>query len=142
VDDLIERLGQRIRDLRTKKGWSQEQFANICGVHRTYMGHLERGEKNVSFHTIERVANALAVTLAELFAGLEQDQSDAAGNTPSAGPRPGAKKDRAGIDRERVLRELAVLERSLEALRATMMNDGPRNRPVRTQPSAHPRRTR
>ena len=61
VDELLQRLGRRIRDLRTQRGWSQEQFADVCGVHRTYMGHLERGEKNLSFSSIVRVANALDV---------------------------------------------------------------------------------
>jgi len=72
MDDALRRLGIRIRELRTQRGWSQEAFADVAGVHRTYMGHLERGEKNVSFLSILRVANALGITLSELLAGLEK----------------------------------------------------------------------
>lgn len=64
----LKQLGERIRDLRKARGWSQERFADVCGVHRTYMGHLERGEKNVSFNTLVRLADALGITLSELLA--------------------------------------------------------------------------
>jgi transcriptional regulator with XRE-family HTH domain len=70
VDHLLKRLGQRIRELRNQKGWSQEEFADVCGVHRTYMGHLERGEKNLSFRSMMRVAGAVDVPLSALFSGL------------------------------------------------------------------------
>src|SRR5580658_10270452 len=71
VDELLKSLGQRIRELRVQRGWSQEEFAEVCGVHRTYMGHLERGEKNVSFSSLARVAGALSLPISELFTGLE-----------------------------------------------------------------------
>jgi transcriptional regulator with XRE-family HTH domain len=77
VDDLLKQLGQRIRELRNQKGWSQEEFADVCGVHRTYMGHLERGEKNLSFRSMMRVAEALGVPLSVLFSGLEKGDGDA-----------------------------------------------------------------
>jgi transcriptional regulator with XRE-family HTH domain len=67
VDGPLQQLGQRIRDLRKERGWSQERFADVCGVHRTYMGHLERGEKNVSFNTLVRLSEALGITLPELL---------------------------------------------------------------------------
>jgi transcriptional regulator with XRE-family HTH domain len=69
AENTQRNLGRRIRDMRMKHGWSQEQFAGVCGLHRTYMGHVERGEKNVSLSTVLRVANALGVGLAELFGG-------------------------------------------------------------------------
>jgi transcriptional regulator with XRE-family HTH domain len=68
LENVQRSLGQRIRDLRTRQGWSQEKFAQVCGLHRTYMGHLERGEKNVSLATVLRVANALGIRLGALFA--------------------------------------------------------------------------
>jgi transcriptional regulator with XRE-family HTH domain len=71
VDPLLRSLGQRIRDLRAARGWSQEEFADVCGVHRTYIGHVERGEKNVSVGTLARVAGAFEIKLSELFAGIE-----------------------------------------------------------------------
>src|SRR5580704_12616363 len=67
IDNLQRSLGQRIREMRSKHGWTQEQFAEFCGVHRTYMGHVERGEKNVSLSTVLRVANALGIRLPALF---------------------------------------------------------------------------
>jgi len=67
VTNLQRSLGRRIRELRTKHGWTQEQFAEFCGLHRTYMGHVERGEKNVSLSTVVRVANALGVRISALF---------------------------------------------------------------------------
>jgi transcriptional regulator with XRE-family HTH domain len=68
---LLKALGQRIRELRTEKGYSQEAFADHCGVHRTFMGTIERGESNLSFQNIAKVAAALDVTLSTLFLGLE-----------------------------------------------------------------------
>lgn len=60
-------LGKRVRDLRTKKGWSQEEFAHKCGLHRTYAGAIERGERNVSAINLRKVAEALGVKVGDLF---------------------------------------------------------------------------
>jgi len=68
---LLRALGQRIRELRTEQGYSQEGFADKCGVHRTFMGAVERGESNLSFHNIARVATTLGVSLSALFLDLE-----------------------------------------------------------------------
>jgi len=68
---LLRALGQRIRELRTERGYSQESFADECGVHRTFMGTVERGESNLSFQNIARVATTLGVPLSNLFLGLE-----------------------------------------------------------------------
>jgi transcriptional regulator with XRE-family HTH domain len=68
---LLKALGQRIRELRAERGYSQESFADKCGVHRTFMGTVERGESNLSFQNIARVAITLDVTLSNLFLGLE-----------------------------------------------------------------------
>jgi transcriptional regulator with XRE-family HTH domain len=69
---LLKALGQRIRELRTVQGYSQEAFADKCGVHRTFMGTIERGESNLSFKNISKVAINLDVTLSTLFRGLEE----------------------------------------------------------------------
>jgi transcriptional regulator with XRE-family HTH domain len=76
VDDernklLLKALGQRIRELRTARGLSQEAFADQCGVHRTFMGTVERGESNLSFQNIAKVATTLGVPLSTLFLDLE-----------------------------------------------------------------------
>jgi transcriptional regulator with XRE-family HTH domain len=68
---LLRALGQRIRELRTEQGYSQEGFADKCGVHRTFMGTVERGESNLSFLNLARVATTLDIPLATLFMGLE-----------------------------------------------------------------------
>jgi len=64
-------LGERVRVLRKAKGFSQEEFAYECDLHRTYMGDIERGERNISIDNIAKIANALEVTLSELFDGLK-----------------------------------------------------------------------
>jgi transcriptional regulator with XRE-family HTH domain len=64
-------LGKRIHDLRAAKKWSQEEFAHVSGLHRTYIGQIERGEKNISFDNLTRVASALGVNLSALLDGLE-----------------------------------------------------------------------
>ncbi len=60
-------LGKRIRQLRQDKGWSQEHLANEAGMHRTYMWGIERGVRNPSLRHLTCIADALAVTIAELF---------------------------------------------------------------------------
>jgi transcriptional regulator with XRE-family HTH domain len=68
---LLRALGHRIRELRTEQGYSQEGFADKCGVHRTFMGTVERGESNLSFQNIAKVATTLGVPLSTLFRDLE-----------------------------------------------------------------------
>lgn len=62
-----KRLGAVIRAKRKELGYSQEAFAAHCGVHRTYMGAVERGERNLSLMNIIRIANALRVSPSELL---------------------------------------------------------------------------
>lgn len=64
-------LGNRIRELRKAKGFSQEEFAHECDLHRTYMGDIERGERNVSLDNIAILANALGITISELFSQIK-----------------------------------------------------------------------
>ena len=60
-------FGARVRALRTEKGWSQEGFAFECGLHRTYIGAVERGERNVSLENIKKIADTFKIDIAELF---------------------------------------------------------------------------
>jgi transcriptional regulator with XRE-family HTH domain len=69
---LLRALGQRIRELRAEQGYSQEGFADKCGVHRTFMGTIERGESNLSFQNIAKVSTTLGVPLSTLFRDLER----------------------------------------------------------------------
>ena len=64
---LLRRLGQVIRSLRTQAGYSQERFGFAIGVHRTYMGHLERGTANPTIKILHLVAQGLGVSVPELL---------------------------------------------------------------------------
>jgi transcriptional regulator with XRE-family HTH domain len=67
ADDLRTKFGDRVRQLRHRLGISQEEFADRCGLHRTYVGGIERGERNPSLVNIGRIADALGVPMVELF---------------------------------------------------------------------------
>ena len=69
-DDLLKRFGTRVRSLRAKAGFSQEGFAHHCGLDRTYMGGVERGERNLSLRNIGIIARSLGITLSKLMSGL------------------------------------------------------------------------
>ena len=60
-------FGERVRELRLARGLSQEELAFMAGVHRTYLGGIERGERNPSLRNIAAIAGALGVRLSELF---------------------------------------------------------------------------
>ena len=64
------KLGQRIKELRLKKGLSQEKFALLIDMDRTYYASVESGKRNISLNNIEKIANGLEVSLDELFRGL------------------------------------------------------------------------
>jgi transcriptional regulator with XRE-family HTH domain len=63
-------LGNNVRNLRQELGVSQEKLAEACGLHRTYIGAVERGERNISLLNIVILARALKVRPADLFEGL------------------------------------------------------------------------
>lgn len=67
-------LGQAVRDLRVGRGISQEDLAHLSGMHRTYLGGIERGERNVSYANLKRLARALEVPASELLARAEQHE--------------------------------------------------------------------
>ncbi|WP_448528660.1 helix-turn-helix domain-containing protein [Raineya sp.] len=64
------KFGQILRKKRLERNLSQEDFAELVGVHRTYIGMLERAEKNITLLNIEKIANALNVSIAELLKEL------------------------------------------------------------------------
>lgn len=65
--DILVRFGARVRQLRLQKGYSQEAFAAKCDLDRTYVGGIERGERNVALRNVESIAKALDMTLSELM---------------------------------------------------------------------------
>ncbi|SKC36835.1 DNA-binding transcriptional regulator, XRE-family HTH domain [Bacteroidales bacterium WCE2008] len=66
-EPVLKAFGQRVRELRKKRNMSQEQLADLAGVHRTYIGMIERAEKNITLCNIERIAKALEVNIKDLF---------------------------------------------------------------------------
>jgi transcriptional regulator with XRE-family HTH domain len=65
--DVFGRFGRRLRWLRQQRGYSQEELAELAGLHRTYVGGIERGERNVSLENIWRLGDALDVSPAAFF---------------------------------------------------------------------------
>lgn len=71
--ELERQFGLRVRARRRELGMSQEKLAEISGLHRTYIGSLERGERNVALINIARLAAALDIDTADLVKGLKPD---------------------------------------------------------------------
>lgn len=67
----LKAFGERVRQLRQAKSLSQEQLAELAGLHRNYIGGIERGERNISLLNILRLAKALDITPSQLLKGLE-----------------------------------------------------------------------
>ena len=65
--EISIKFGEKVREMRTKKGLSQERLAHIANVHRTYIGMIERAEKNITLVNIEKIAKALDVNITELL---------------------------------------------------------------------------
>jgi transcriptional regulator with XRE-family HTH domain len=68
--DIRLRFGQALRRRRQKLRVSQEEFADLCGLDRTYVGGVERGERNLSLVNIEKMARTFRIPLSELFRGV------------------------------------------------------------------------
>lgn len=81
MSDIAKTVGQRIRNFRTQKGLSQDKLAEYAGVHPTYIGQLERGEKNATLESIERITLALQISLSDLFEKID-DKQDGERNIP------------------------------------------------------------
>ena len=70
IMDICKRFGAKVRALRGARGLSQEELARKAGLHRTYVGGIERGERNISLINIEKLAMALGVSLESLLKGI------------------------------------------------------------------------
>ena len=77
--DVRRRLGARVKALREAKGWSQEEYAERSGLHRTYVSGIERGIRNPTVTVLERLARGLEITLAQLLEIKEPAASAASG---------------------------------------------------------------
>jgi transcriptional regulator with XRE-family HTH domain len=85
--ELQRRLGANLAAVRKGLGLSQEAFADVLGIHRTYVGGLERGERNVTLRTVERLAGSLGVPVDHLLAA------------PPATARPRRRSRRTAVGR-------------------------------------------
>lgn len=64
---ILTQFGGKVRQERLTKGWSQEELANHAGLHRTYIGMIERAEKNITLENIAKIAQALDLEVVDLF---------------------------------------------------------------------------
>ena len=69
-ENIIIEFGNLVREQRLKKEMSQEKLAEKAGLHRTYIGMVERGEKNITINNIYKIAKALDISVADLLKGL------------------------------------------------------------------------
>lgn len=77
MSDIAKVVGKRIRNYRIAQGLSQEKLAELSGCHPTYIGQIERGEKNATVESIEKIATALNVSLSTLFEKLGAKETGA-----------------------------------------------------------------
>ena len=80
MSNISKLIGQRIRNYRNQQKLSQEKLAEISGCHPTYVGQVERGEKNATLESIEKIASALNIPLSQLFEKL--GDGDASNSIP------------------------------------------------------------
>jgi transcriptional regulator with XRE-family HTH domain len=66
-DNIIQRIGLNITIIRERQGLSQEKLAELAGLHRAYIGQIERGEKNIGLRNLEKIAKGLNVTVQTLL---------------------------------------------------------------------------
>ena len=66
-EDVLIKFGKKIKQLRTEKAWSQEELAYKSGFHRTYIGMIERAERNISLRNIEKLAQTFNIEIKNLF---------------------------------------------------------------------------
>jgi transcriptional regulator with XRE-family HTH domain len=71
--ELVKILATNVRTLRKSKGMSQDKLAEYCGLHRTFIGSIERGERNITLSTLEVLSNALEVNVPELLTPSRKD---------------------------------------------------------------------
>ncbi len=72
--DIVRILGTNLRKYRLEKGFSQEKFADLCGLHRTYISDIECFQRNVSIENVQRIAEALEIDAYKLLMQNEEDK--------------------------------------------------------------------
>ena len=106
---LHQLVGVRIRQLREDRGLSQEALAALCDLHRTYIGLIERGERNLSLTTIEVIAQQLGVPIYDIFKGIQTP----AGSKTRSKPAPPTFEDLAA--QVAVIRQILIEKKLIDA---------------------------
>jgi len=75
MQEILLALGKRMRELRAKRGFSQEAFADHCGLHRTAMSLIERGKRVPSLRTLVTISRGFGITISELLQGVDKGVS-------------------------------------------------------------------
>ena len=73
-EEIQKRRGKRIQALRLKRGWTQDEFADLAGFHRTQVGAFETGRMNITLASLHLVAQTLGVRIVDLFKGVETEK--------------------------------------------------------------------
>lgn len=73
MEDILQKFGKRIKDLRKERNWTQDEFSKISGFHKNYIGMIERGERNPSLKNIEAFANAFKISISVLTNNIEEN---------------------------------------------------------------------
>lgn len=76
METITSSFGKRIRSIRVSKGISQEKLAERCGLHPTYIGQIERGEKSPTLDTVDKLSAGLEISVGELFYNMENVDTD------------------------------------------------------------------
>lgn len=71
-DKLLSDIGRTIRHFREESNLSQEELAHICNLDRTYIGGVERGERNLTIKSLEKIVHALDISFLEFFKNMER----------------------------------------------------------------------
>jgi transcriptional regulator with XRE-family HTH domain len=110
-------LGKRVQMLRAAKKWSQEEFAHISGFHRTYIGQIERGEKNISFSNLSKVASVLGLSLSELLSGLEERQE---GSFSHRSKQRGERRSSDTFKLQKLVKQLRIQQSAMDRVTASI----------------------
>lgn len=73
--DILKVFGENLRKYRNDLGISQEKFAEMCNLHRTYISDIERGQRSISLNNIQKIADALKIKTYKLFLENENDKN-------------------------------------------------------------------
>jgi transcriptional regulator with XRE-family HTH domain len=142
VKDLLVKLGKRVHELRSAKQWSQEEFAHISGFHRTYIGQIERGEKNLSFGNLVKISSALGVTPSNLLSDPDDAYVEPQRAKRGLGRGGSDESPRRALEIQKLVKRLstqrAVMEQTFVALEGLILNAGGGSQRSRRQSGVRP----